>query len=225
MKLINTMLVASIFCLAGAADAATRVMRGNSIIGGKDVVVAGKIYDVDFGFDPEKGWVTPEFTYPGQASVFLTKEDASEALQAIYTQLIGNGSVNPSFYTLVSIGEYVGSPEQKRFSVAQLYGYTLGPNSVKAVASDFVTEVLFAPGPTMIGTQARMGEIHDFGSTLVPNSRVEGYSFPVWTLKGVTPAVPEPSVVILTALGLLTVLPGAAKRRALLGKNASEAVS
>lgn len=225
MRFINTMLVASIFCFAGEADAATRVMRGNSIIGGKDLVVAGKIYDVDFGFNPEKGWVTPEFTHPGQASAFLTREEASEALNAIYTQLIGNGSVNQSFYTLVSIGEYFGSPEQKKFSVAQLYGYTLGPNSVKAVSSDFVTEVQFAPGPMMIGTEARMGEIHDFSSTLVPNTMVEGYSFPVWTLKGVVPAVPEPSAIILTALGLLTILPGAAKRRALPAQKSSEAAN
>lgn len=199
--------------VAGQAFAATRVMRGTSIMGGKDVIVGDRIYDVDFGYGPTTGWVTPELFYPGPASVFATRDEAAEALTAIHTQLIGNGAASPSAYSIVSIGDYFGFPEQKRFGIAQLYGDTLGPGQANAVYANFVTEILFAPGPKLIGTKAEMSAVQDFESTIIPAGRVEGYAFPVWTFKGMAPSVPEPSTSVLAGLGLLFALLNGAKRR------------
>jgi len=214
MKTINLVITAVItIAISSQAFAATRVMRGNSIMGGKDLIIGDRIYDVDFGYGPTTGWVTPELVYPGPASVFTTRDEAVEALAAIYTQLIGNGAVSPSAYSIISIGDYFGFPEQKRFSIAQLYGDTLGPREANAVYADFVTEILFAPGPKLIGTKADMSAVQDFSSTIIPPGRVEGYAFPVWSFKGTVSSVPEPSTNILAGLGLLFAVINGARRR------------
>ncbi len=216
MKKISLLIAAVIgIAISSQAFAATRIMRGNSIIGGIDIIVRDRIYDVDFGYGPTTGWVTPEIFYPGPASVFSTRDEAGEALTAIYTQLIGNGAAYPSAFSIVSIGDHFGHPEQKPFSIVQLYGDTLGLNKANAVYANFVTEVLFAPGPTIVGTKAEMSAIQDFGTTLIPPGRVEGYAFPVWTFKGTVSSVPEPSTNILAGLGLLLMVVNGVRRSGL----------
>lgn len=216
MKKIALVIAAVITtAIASQAFAATRVMRGNSIIGGKDLVIGDRIYDVDFGYGPTTGWVTPQLVYPGAASVFTTRDEAAQALTAIYTQLIGNGAVSPSAFSIISIGDYFGFPEQKRFGITQLYGNTLGPREANAVYADFVTEILFAPGPKLVGTKADMSAVKDFSSTVIPPGRIEGYAFPVWTFKGTVSSVPEPSTNILAGLGVLLVVVNGARRSGL----------
>ena len=205
LKTTLPLLALTLLSLAGAsqANAATRIMQGNNLIGGTDVLVDGKLYSVDLGS------ATPPQPFPGPASPFATLLEAEHALQAIFTQLIGDGT-GANKGALIATKGYLGSPEHKRFVIVQTYGDLVTAHSALGVSAVFETALLIdnvgsAPWPA----SATMSL---FPSKLVQiPTAYTGGDFPIWTL---TSSVPEPSSpVLVLCTGLLLLGLRATKQR------------